>query len=344
MDPGLQFGFLYDLLVGEGRVWDFRDLLLAVVSSLGWEAASERFFGPASDAEVIDTILNDWERPGFDEGSTLGLLDLFTSLILQDPRRHLKSRNALLLREAEALVGSIRSNQDHQDLMRSRPFVQFLLARAALELDPPPPDSWRRQGLRGMFLYQGPGIHLPIYVPGRDGKTPGWETLFSQSTPEQRRAVEVAAGMAHHLGDHRLHAQALKLLILQSEKPLAAIGALGDLQNKVQGDRQGYFSTNLSGYLVVSTQDERRELLRLLELPEGASTSLAFEALNSKSLRWAWAVIRVFLIASAAGEGHSGAVAAAYFDDDLAGIDLSDLNPRVKEFSREELGIEEEEP
>lgn len=338
-DPRLQFRRLYRLLAGEGRIWDFRDLLLAAARSMGWEDASERFFGPASDTEVVNTILEDWARPGFDEGSTLGLLDLFTSLILQDPRKYLKPRNSLLLQEAEILAASI---QHHDELMRSRPFVQFLLARAALELDPPPPDTWHHGDSRGMFLYQGPGIQLPLYVPGRDGKKPAWQTLYSPSTPEQRRAVEVAAGTAHHLGDYQLHAQALKLLVLQSEAPHTAIGALADLQNKAQGDHQGFYSTNLSGFLVANTHDEQRELLRILELPEGARNSLEFENLRSKPLKWAWAVLRIFLIASAAGEAQGGmdhAIAAAHFKEDMIRIDISNLNPRIQEFSRDELKI-----
>ena len=340
-DPRLPFRDWYRLLVGEGRVWDFRDLLVAAALSLGWEVASERFFGAVSDGEIINSIREDWERPGFDEGSTLGLLDLFTSLILQDSRKYLKARNSLLLQESATLAASIQHH--HDDLMSSRPFVQFLLAKAALELDPAPPDSWLHGDSGGVFLYQGPGIQLPLYVPGRDGKKPAWETLASRSTPEQRRAVEVAAGMAHHLGDHRLHAQALKLLVLQSEAPHAAIGALANLQNKVQGDRQGYFSTNLSGYLVANTRDEQRSLLRILEVPDGAGNSLYFENLHSKPLRWAWAVIRVFLVASA-GDAPSDmipTIAAPYFED-ITGIDVSELDPHLQDFSRGEFNIPEE--
>ncbi|KAK4122754.1 hypothetical protein N657DRAFT_634759 [Parathielavia appendiculata] len=50
----------------------------------------------------------------------MSLLDLFTSLMLQNPDGQMKSRNLLLLQRAQALIESIQRN-DHE-LMRSRPF------------------------------------------------------------------------------------------------------------------------------------------------------------------------------------------------------------------------------
>ena len=221
---------VYQNLLREGCVWDFRDLLVAAVLVFGWEESSTQLFGTSSAARVLDIISNDWMAPLYDEASILGLLDLFTSLILQDPSDGMKSRNLLLLQEASALA---ESAQEHDaELMRSRPFIQWLLAKATLEMEKPPerPDGVRLEDFRGLVIDQGKGVHLPIFVPSRHTNTPGWDMFSSRPSDAIRRVVEVAAGAAHHIGDYTLQAEALKLLVLQSRDPRRWMETLSHLQ------------------------------------------------------------------------------------------------------------------
>ncbi|KAK4129854.1 hypothetical protein BT67DRAFT_267129 [Trichocladium antarcticum] len=201
----------------------------------------------------------------YDEASTLGLLDLFTSLVLRDPSDGMKSRNLLLLREARALAESAQAHDE--GLMRSRPFIQWLLAKAALEMQNPNPLD-RRDGARlgdfgGLMIDQGKGIHLPLFVPGRNiTNKPDWAMFSSRSSDATRRVTEVAAGAAHDIGDHTLQAEALKLLALQSLDPRRWMDTLAHLQLETQGDREGYLTTCLAKYLVSAGNSEEAILLR----------------------------------------------------------------------------------
>ncbi|KAK4098210.1 hypothetical protein N658DRAFT_227539 [Parathielavia hyrcaniae] len=339
----VDFRQIYCNVVGDRLIWDFRDLFVALASLFGWETASTRFFGSLSDVQVLDTIAKDWGRPFFEEGSTMGLLDLFTSLILQNPSGDMKSRNLLLLQRAQALVESIQRNDP--DLMRSRPFTRYLLAKAVCEMNVPPqrPNEGRLGDFKGFAIDQGPGIHLPICVPGRHFRKPSWGSMFfSPATVEQRRVVEVAAGAAHHAGDHRLHADALKLLAFQSDDPSTAMDALARLQLDTQGDRNGYVATCLSRFNVSKKGEDEMNLLRDLDRVDRLAGELHFEEYVNDYLRWAWIIIRILLVAASransAGSGDVDGIAAELFANETAARKWK-FPPSVMNFSRGELGI-----
>ena len=331
---------LYRGMLAEGCVWDFRDLFVSAVQVFGWGEIADWFFGTRTTAEILDTIVDDWTAPLFDEGSTMGLLDLFTSLILQDLSDGMKDRNLLLLEEATPLAESVQ-NAD-KELMKSRPFIQWLLAKAALRMeDPPPrPDGVRLQDFRGLMINQGEGVHLPIYVPASHNSKPDWDMFFSRSSPDLLRVVEVAVGAAHEIGDYNLQADALKLLILQSQHPRKWMDTLAHLQFEIQGDKSGYLATSLSRYLVATDQSEETVLLKHLLRSDEDSRGLYFETCENASLTWAWNVIRIHLTSpdanGSANEGDSGKV-----DNPLVGRapNVLDIPPYIAEFARKEFGI-----
>lgn len=331
---------LYRRLLAEGCIWDFRDLFVSAVSIFGWEKTVSCFFGTYTVAEVLDTIVDDWTAPLFDEGSTMGLLDLFTSLILQDLSDGMKDRNLLLLEEATPLAESAQ-NAD-KELMKSRPFIQWLLAQAALRMeDPPPrPDGVRLQDFRGLIINQGNGVHLPIYVPTSHNRKPDWDMFFSRSSPDMLRVVEVAVGAAREIGDYNLEADALKLLILQSQHPKKWMDTLANLQHEIQGDKSGYLATSLSRYLVVTDQSEEAVLLKHLLKSDEDGGGLCFETCENASLTWAWKVIRIHLTSSDTGSGanggDSGKVESPFNERTL---DVPDIPPYIAEFARKEFGI-----
>ncbi|KAK4039785.1 hypothetical protein C8A01DRAFT_36236 [Parachaetomium inaequale] len=331
---------LYHDLVGESCVWDFKDLFLAAVSLFGWQEALVRFFGTTHFPRALDTIIKDWTHPFFDEAAVMGLLDLFSSLILQHHGSDMKTRNTLLLYHARTMAESAERNDP--ELMKTRPFVQWLLAKSVFELEAPPerPDEVRMEHFSGLRLDQGRGIHLPIYVPSRHSRKPDWDMFFSRSTPAQRRVVEVAIRAAEQLGDYNLQAEAIKLLILQSQEPKQWMSALAHLQLETQGDTEGYLATCLSRYLVATEPDEETALLRDLEKPHGPGSVLFFEQCENASLTWAWSMVRILLTVN----GDDASVVTA--DDGPSpfltrgfSLDGSRLPPYVAEFARVELGI-----
>ncbi|KAK2066648.1 hypothetical protein P8C59_000444 [Phyllachora maydis] len=125
-------------------------------------------FGMKSSASVIESILYDW-KGGLDDDTftTLSLLDLFTACILesrlgQDRAGRLRS----LMRVADHLAESIL--QQDARLTKSRPYLQWLLSRAALAacMAPGKPlNGHQMPGFAGLLLDVGPGVQLPLYAP-----------------------------------------------------------------------------------------------------------------------------------------------------------------------------------
>ncbi|KAL2153941.1 hypothetical protein VTH82DRAFT_2617 [Thermothelomyces myriococcoides] len=288
---------LYKHLLNNQCIWDFKDLFLASVSVLGWDDTKHLFFGTVSHTQALEIILRDWNAEYFDEASVMGLLDLFTSLVLQSHDNSMRERNAWLIRHAKALADSVEQNSP--GLMKSRPFIQWLLARTVHELGAAPERQSRApaEDFEGILLRQGDGIHLPIYVPARRGKKPDWKAFVFRSTPNQRRVVEVAIKAAEHIGDYALQVEAMKLLILLSQDPRQLMSDLASLQLTTQGDREGCLSTSLSRYLVVTNPTEEADLLNDLKLP-GEKGGMLFEQCENASLTWAWVMIRSLLRSS----------------------------------------------
>ncbi|EAQ89291.1 hypothetical protein CHGG_05910 [Chaetomium globosum CBS 148.51] len=332
---------LYHDLVGESCVWDFKDLFFASVSTFGWQETLVQFFETAYFPRALDSIIQDWTRPFYDEASSMGLLDLFTSLILKDHGNNMKARNTLLLHHAKTMAESAEHNDP--ELMKTRPFVQWLLAKSVIEMGDPPerPDGVRMEHFNGLKLNQGGGVNLPIYVPSRHTRKPDWDMFFSRSTPAQRRVVEVAVRAAEQLGDYNLQAEALKLLILQSQDPKQWMAALAQLQLETQGDKEGYLTTCLSRYLIATDPAEEATLLKDLEKPGGPGNALYFEQCENASLTWAWSMVRV-LLTTAHGDDSSiatGATEPSPFLTQGFSLDGSKLPPYVAEFARVELGM-----
>ncbi|KAK4240709.1 hypothetical protein C8A03DRAFT_31199 [Achaetomium macrosporum] len=332
---------LYHELAGESCVWDFRDLLVAAVSVFGWQEASALFFGTSYFPRALDIIVKDWDRPFYDEASTMGLLDLFTSLILQDSSDSMKAHSLLFLQHARVLAESVQSNDP--ELMRSRPFVQWLLVRSLVELEPPPehPHAVHSSDPGGLKVDQGRGVNLPIYVPSRHGRKPDWNTISCRSTLMQRDVIEVANRVADEIGDYSSQATALKLLILHSQDPKTLMGALSRLQLETQRDRDGYLATCLSRYLIATGRDEGTQLLRELEKPGGPGNALYFEQCPNATLKWAWEVIRNLLSSAEGGTGSNnpGDRGPSPFINREIELDGSKLPPYIADFTRAELGV-----
>ncbi|KAK0671173.1 hypothetical protein QBC41DRAFT_386669 [Cercophora samala] len=278
---------LYREIAAEDCIWDARDLLVAATSVFGWQDTSTMFFGTGYLPKIMDLISNDWIRSDYDEPSALGLLDLFTSLILQDHGKEMDVRNHLLLEYATLLARSI---QDHdEDLMRSRPFLQWLLAKTVLEMAAAPerPDGIRLKDYDGLELKQKNGIHLPVYIPKNRSERPSWDMFFTRSSPTQRHAAEVVVATAEAIGDYSLKGEALKVLILLSQNPGRSMADLCHLQLDVQGDTEGYLATRLSSYLLLN---ESNEITDLGTSPTDFDPTRN-ETCENATLRWASAVL-----------------------------------------------------
>lgn len=289
---------LYHELLGDDRIWDLRDLLTAMIPVFGIEDTFSQLLGMSSTPQSLQVLVDDWIHPEYDESATLGLLDTFSSLILQNVTDH--SRNSLLLHHSRGLAESIQQHNTQQ--VKTRPFVQFILARAAVEID----QVWKERA-RGLSLPDGlpvvsdSGVNLPIFVPAKHLEKPGWERFHAPTPPSLQQAVNIALQAAKLNGDYALQATAWKLLILQSEEPKPMMDGLARLQLDLQDDKEGFLATCLSKYLTTLETEEEDDLLkelgRLDEASGGTYLTWGFNA----SLLWARSIIQGHLESSIRG-------------------------------------------
>jgi ankyrin repeat protein len=286
---------MYYAMLNESCIWDFKDLFTAAVSLFGWQDTVMQFFGTTYLPRVVDTLLKDRSCPFDDESGFMGLLDLLTSLILQDHSGSMKARNLRLLERARVLANHIENN--NPALMMTKPYIQWLLAESLLEMEAPSasPEGSRCHNLKILRLEQGPGINLPICVPSQNAVKLDWDNFMYRAGPGQKHTVEVAIRAADEIGDYGLRADAIKLLILQSDDPKPWFPALAKLQSDVQGDQEGYLATCLSSYLVSTVPGEEADLLsRLVDPVQMGEETWNIEECDNVSLRWAWSMFRVF--------------------------------------------------
>nr|CAB97313.2 hypothetical protein [Neurospora crassa] len=295
---------LYSRLLGEARIWDFRDLLVGAASLFGWDETSIMFFGSTPLDQVLNMIHQDWLQTGDDEATVLGLLDIFTSLILHgrplDP-----TRQPLLSSFAgHARVLAEVAQQNNPDNMNTRPFIQFILAKTVIEMVPVPkrPDGVTLRNFMGLLLDQGDEIQLPVFVPLWHSSKPGWGMVSARANPAQRTAVEVALGAAMQGDDFHLQALALKILCLQSQDPSNLLDALLTLQLKTQGDHDGFLRTWLAKYLIADHSTDHEALLETLAQSTRFVDSSKRYYMANPSLVWAKEVIKDHLLARVSGQ------------------------------------------
>ncbi|KAK3495699.1 hypothetical protein B0T13DRAFT_303484 [Neurospora crassa] len=295
---------LYLRLLGEARIWDFRDILVGAASLFGWEEISFMLFGSKTLDQVLNMIHQDWLQTGDDEATVLGLLDIFASLILHgrplDPTR--QPSLSSFARHARVLAEMAQKN--NPDNMNTRPFIQWILAKTVIEMTPVPkrPDGVTLQNFMGLLLDQGDEIQLPVFVPLWYSSKPGWGMVSARSNPAQRTAVEVALGAAMQGDDFHLQALALKILCLQSQDPSNLLDALLALQLKTQGDHDGFLRTWLAKYLIADTSTDHEALLETLAQSMKFVDSSKRHYMANPSLVWATKAIEDHLLERVSGQ------------------------------------------
>lgn len=302
----LDLEHIYYRLLSEARIWDFRDLLISAVSLFGWPETIAMLFNSKDSDAALARIHEDWGQLGNDESVLLGLLDVFTSLMLQT--RPLAQARGL---PTSALVEHARifaesAQKDNADHMKTRPFIQWILAKTWWETRPPSKrsDGTTVDDFQGLLLEQGDGIHLPVFVPINHSEKPDWAMVSVRSNAAQRSAVEVALGAAVEGDDLYLQALALKILCLQSQDPSKLMDVLSTLQLDVQGDIEGFLGTCLARYLTLHGQDEPDEkgLLRSFKQLDNVSGNSYVHSGINPSFLWAGDVIQNHISANVTGE------------------------------------------
>lgn len=300
---------VYTRLLGENRIWDFRDLFVTMISVYGWERTTSLMFGPKHIFDILERINQDWRQHKADESMVLGLLDLFTSLILQNRTTEKRQITELLCIYSRKLAGTIQSiSLQH---MKTRPFIQWIIAKFLTEVGAVPPcsDDITPEEFPGLSInHGGNGIHLPIFVPVKHTNKPEWSTFYAPANPAQIRSIEVAIQAAGQIGDYSLQSLGLKILALRSKDPGGVLDTLATVQLRELGDREGFLHTCLSRYLTLRSQDEKESLLKNFKEVDTSLKGSKNKLFISATFLWARDVIRGHLEAHSSDEIEKSAV------------------------------------
>lgn len=246
---------IFQELLVQGRLWDFKDLYVAAVAA--FSDPEDRLLLGTDD--IKRSLIDDWVLEVGDESTNLALLDM-----LLEPAQLRSYYPDEVKSRAEAIIAQSPS------VMRSRSFIRWILANAADALSGEKKgddDSWlafetHLQGFPGV-VWNTEGCFLSgVYVP-RNTENPGWvapESPLGMSEP-----IQLALNLAKQLKDYNAQVACYKLLIFQSQDPTKLFQELLELQSSMQGDRKGHLETLMCSYLVCKDRPGKEKLLEELE-------------------------------------------------------------------------------
>ncbi|KAK1778258.1 hypothetical protein QBC45DRAFT_393467 [Copromyces sp. CBS 386.78] len=305
----INWGEMYSRLLGEHRIWDFRDLFVTAISSYGWQKTASLIFGPRRLCDILEEINQDWRQSKNNESMILGLLDLFTTLVLQNRATEKRQITELLCIYSRSLAETVQTiSLQH---MKTRPFIQWILAKtlAGMSAVPQRSDGITLEDFPGLLLDLGDnGVHLPIFVPVRHLEKPAWDMFQNPANVAQIRSIEVAIQAAKDIGDYTLQSLGLKILALHSEVPGNVLDSLASLHLNKLGDREGFLQTCLSKYLTLRSREDEENLLESFKKVESSSKGFQNKSFINPTFLWARDVIRGHLEAQTSGELEKSAV------------------------------------
>jgi len=248
---------VYEQLLIQGRIWDFRDVLVTIITYFSLEEAMDAFFAPESN-NAIDIMLKDWKTDEPDEPTQLALLDIMSFLAISAcSSSNVSPLAESYLEAADALGESVLQN--FPDDVKSRPFLQWVIAKAAISA-----RRGKRSPLSFDYLADYPGesvlpkrIGIPYYIPVRQ-ENPGW--VVPEIPPKSLEPLEMSLKAARELDDYQTQATCLKELIIRSKTPATLFDELSTLQKSAQQNMDGYLATCLSKYLICKDEESKRKL------------------------------------------------------------------------------------
>ncbi|KAI0554809.1 hypothetical protein F4679DRAFT_525001 [Xylaria curta] len=249
---------LYQILLRQGRIWDFHDLFVLMPTLEDIKAFNNDIFSKDL-IPSLQVMISDWSDSvhGYDASTTLGLLSMMTHILLA-PLGVTEKECIDILKICLPLAMSVAENDPSN--LKSRPYLRLLLAKSRFA------ETASRQAIdslkshlqysQGIF-YQADNSLLPIYVPF-ETETPQWTPV--EQPAELRNPVGLILRSAIEIGDLETEKFARYEMIRLSLKPREEYDMLCALQLSRQGDLNGYALTLASKYLVSNTKAEKEGL------------------------------------------------------------------------------------
>lgn len=246
---------IYQQLLDEGRIWEFRDLCIGTVYRYERYHYLIGFLGSRhKHASFLDILFEDWSNDTFDESTSLALLDIMATLFLGWVEVH-PDPYALpqhWLAYTENIASSIAETD--ANLLMTRPYLRWSLAKMTL--------STRRllpllPGSHGQLSFSNVEHYLPVYAPD-ESEAVDW-TLLARP-PYVNANIKPVLKAAKHLGDLETESLCYRLLGKHSIDPSNHVKALAELQTEIQHDKHGLLNTLLFKYMLCGDKRSREHL------------------------------------------------------------------------------------
>ncbi|KAI0478117.1 hypothetical protein F4859DRAFT_47977 [Xylaria cf. heliscus] len=251
---------IYNHLLLEGRIWDFRDLFVAFLMYNTQEVACLQFLlVNFNSSSLMDTLVGDWLTETFDEPTSLALLDIMAALCLgsiSTPEKYTAVKRCLDY--SRSIASSIAEND--ASLLMTGPYLRWSLAKARVAtyreseiLRAPTPvpalSKWR--------LYRNEALDIPFYVP-IDSEFVDWKLLAHSSHAND--SIQTILNASRQLGDYTTESIGRQILVYRSEDPLKRFDELISFQKSRQHDFRGCLHSILAKYVACKDQVDRKIL------------------------------------------------------------------------------------
>lgn len=237
---------LHRLLIGRGRVWEFRDVFVAVCDYFGAQEACHGAFG-LTCTQSLEHIFDAWTATDPDESTLLALLNIFAYMALNSSPVRVESYTKMCIDYTDR-IGDILL-QKFPESLTSRPVLLWTVTKAAISIRTKKDNDGEDNPLSFSHLNAYPGVQslssfncigLPYYIPIHK-ENPGWKR--PQLPAKCSQLVEMALKTAKEHDDFKLQALCLQELTMRSQHPSGLLNQLAELQKARLLDMQGYLRT-----------------------------------------------------------------------------------------------------
>lgn len=281
---GYAWHYDYLSMKDQQRIWDFRDLFLALEEKLGLKEARDlvtRYNEMLGREESpIETIIADWSELDEGESTYFGALDLFSSLAfacMKDKGNIKDAEKCLVVAERFAtylLELDVRN-------LKTRPCLLWMMARVFFEeykLDNHEDNNIFFKGtLRGEYRVSTrifPNDELPLYSPFED-EIPEWKPRATGIPEESKQTTRIVLKAAEEIGDVPVQVGCLQQLLDQgSDNPAKEVKQISKLL-MASGNMAPYLRFQLFRFMLVKTEQDKAALRRDI-LGHGECLSVGF--------------------------------------------------------------------
>lgn len=278
------WGHLYRPLIAASQVSDARDLVIASIEAEGALNTWRIMFQMDIHApHAFNRLLGDWNMEHYDESTYLAILDILVSVICDlcsfsvtlPEREHLTTAERCL-QHAHSVAICLKENSP--ELMKSRPYIRWVLAKSELERKLKSGEMNLQSHLSafpGLVIWKNT---LPIYIPIKS-ENPLWRPELGeheQTPTSPAELLEAAVGTTCELGDYATEIACLTELVFCSSGSLDVLrerfDRMRDLQLNSQGNILDCQRTCLTRYLTTTSVQARRDLVAEIRELKGFRT------------------------------------------------------------------------